>query len=115
GHRSGGFNPSYPVAIPSEAFYDSETNWTYELGAKSEWLDGRLLLTAAVFHIDWEDMQLSGASADPAFPSSIIRNSGGATSNGFEVEARYAPGYGVSMGIGYAFSDPEFDSGVIDR
>lgn len=115
GHRAGGFNAVYPASTPSEARYDSETNWTYEAGAKTVLLDQRLALTAAVFYIDWSNMQITGASTDPAFPQSLIRNTGDATSRGFEVDVRFAPTEGITTGIAYAFADPEFDSGVIDR
>jgi iron complex outermembrane receptor protein len=115
GHRAGGFNAVYPASVPSESRYDSETNWTYELGAKMSLLDQRLTLTTAVFHIDWSDMQITGASTDPLFPQSLIRNTGDATSQGFEVDLRFTPNESITTGIAYAFSDPEFDSGVIDR
>ena len=37
--------------------YDSDSLWSYELGAKTRWLDGRASLNAAVYHIDWSDMR----------------------------------------------------------
>lgn len=115
GHRAGGFNGVYPASIPAEARYDSETNWTYEVGAKTRFLDDRLSLMAAVFYIDWSNMQITGASADPTFPQSLIRNTGDATSEGFELDVRFAPTDSISAGVAYAFSDPKFDKGVIDR
>lgn len=115
GARAGGFNAVYPASRPEESRYDSESNWTYELGAKTQQLDGKLVLTGAVFYIDWENMQLTGASSDPAFAQSLISNAGGATSRGFEVSGRIAPLSGLTFGASYAFADPKFDDGVIDR
>ena len=37
--------------------YDKESLWNYELGMKSELLDGRLRLNAAVFHLEWDGLQ----------------------------------------------------------
>jgi len=37
--------------------FGKETLWNYELGMKSELMDRRLRLNAAVFYTDWKDMQ----------------------------------------------------------
>jgi outer membrane receptor protein involved in Fe transport len=37
--------------------YDSDSLRSYELGTKTRWLDGRASLNAAVYHIEWSDMQ----------------------------------------------------------
>lgn len=115
GARTGGFNASFPAAAPSEAFYGDESNWTYEAGLKATLLEQRLALTVAAFLIDWKDMQISGASSVAGFVGSVIRNTGGASSRGIELEARFKPTRGSSIGIGYAYANPEFDKGVVDR
>lgn len=115
GVRTGGFNGSFPAAAPQEAGYEEESNWTYELGMKTRLLDERLALTAAAFLIKWSDMQISGASSVASFVGSVIRNTGAATSKGFELEARWQPTSNASFGFGYAYTDPTFDNGVVDR
>ena len=42
-----------PINVP----YDKEVLWNYELGMKSELMDRRLRLNAAVFYSQWQDMQ----------------------------------------------------------
>lgn len=115
GVRTGGFNGSFPAAAPQESGYEEESNWTYEIGLKTRLPDQRIALTAAAFLIEWRDMQISGASSVASFVGSVIRNTGAATSKGFELEARWQPTANSAFGFGYAYADPTFDSGVVDR
>lgn len=69
GFRLGGF--SLPVnevlcgaelaglGLPSQGVdqFDSEDLWNYEIGAKTTWLNQRLVVNASAFIIDWSDMQ----------------------------------------------------------
>jgi iron complex outermembrane recepter protein len=99
GFKAGGFNAASPAG--SEA-YDEERTWNVEGGIKTAWAGGRVTANAAVFHIDWDDLQLN--LPDPAVPGQFfIANVGGATSNGVELEiaARAAPGLDLFTAIGY--------------
>ena len=76
GFKAGGFNPASPAG--SEA-YGEEHTWNIEGGVKTTWAGGRVAANAAVFRIDWEDLQLN--LPDPAVPGQFyIANVGGATS-----------------------------------
>jgi len=114
GTKSGGFNTSYSLLFPEEQFYDEETNITYELGSKGTLADNRLRYDVAVFYVDWDDLQISGASQDPEFGASIVSNSGAATSKGIEIQLDGVVADWLTLGGGYAYADPTFDSGVID-
>jgi iron complex outermembrane receptor protein len=82
GFKAGGFNPASPAG--SEA-YDEENAWHMEGGAKALVADGRVALNAALFSIDWTDMQLNLPS--PQVPGQFyIANVGGATSRGVELD-----------------------------
>lgn len=37
--------------------FDSDSLWMYEVGAKSSWLDGRVILNGAVYYVEWDDIQ----------------------------------------------------------
>ena len=114
GTKTGGFNAAYPASQPEEAYYDEETNITYEIGSKGTLVDGRLRYDVAVFYIDWSDMQISGASEDPAFLTAIVRNTGNATSEGIELQLDGIVTDWLTVGGGYAYANPEFDSGTVD-
>ena len=87
GFKAGGFNAASPVG--SEAYGDEQT-WNVEGGVKTTWAGGRVTANAAVFRIDWDDLQVN--LPDPAVPAQFyIANVGGATSTGVEVEVNARP------------------------
>jgi iron complex outermembrane receptor protein len=99
GFKAGGFNPASPAGSES---YGEEHTWNVEGGVKTLWAGGRVSANAAVFHIDWNDLQLN--VPDPAVPAQFyISNVGGATSSGVELElaGRAAPGLDLFASYGY--------------
>ena len=122
GIRSGGFNTASPAnglangILPSEAAYDEETNWTYEGGVKSKWLDGRLLFNASVFHIDWKNAQVSGFTQNPIATTvnRIVLNIGNIKATGFELQTDYKFSDMFSVGGNVSYSDPKFATGTYD-
>ena len=56
GFRSGGFNEYSPFVI---RFYEEEVSDIFEAGIKTSWLDDRLTLNAAAFHIRQDDAQFT--------------------------------------------------------
>jgi iron complex outermembrane receptor protein len=106
GYKAGGFNPASPAGNES---YDEEQTWNVEGGVKTSWMKNRVAFNAAVFYIDWSNLQLN--VPNPQVPAQLyIDNVGDATSAGFELElsARAAPGLDVFGTFGYTharFSD----------
>jgi iron complex outermembrane receptor protein len=87
GFKAGGFNPASPRG--AEAYGDEHT-LNLEAGAKATTWDGRLAASAALFFIDWDDMQLN--VPDPSVPGQFyISNAGNASSRGIEVELNVRP------------------------
>ena len=100
GFKSGGFNGRPLIGSASELLpYDPEKVNTYELGAKTTWLDGRVTVNAATFFNQYRDMQLS----INATPQNFVRNAGRAESKGAELEvvARLARGLDFNFAAGY--------------
>ncbi len=113
GFKAGGFNP---VAPPSSNIYDEEQTWNAEGGVKATWANGRVRTNAAVFSINWTDLQLNLPISN-APGQFYISNVGEATSRGLEVEvaARAASGVDVFGAFGYTrarFSDGSLSSGI---
>ncbi|MCK5908450.1 MAG: TonB-dependent receptor, partial [Caulobacter sp.] len=75
--------------------YQPDSLWNYEGGIKSQWFDRRLTLNAAVYQIDWSNMQISATSANGAF--SYLTNAGKAKIKGFEIEATARPIQGLTI------------------
>ncbi len=118
GIRSGGINGRVcgactPAQQADERFFDTEENWTYELGAKTAWLDGDLILNGAVYYTDWKDTQLPSLNADN-FGTHVNNVDGGVEVWGLELDAIAQLSEMVTVTAGYAYSDPEFKSGTLD-
>jgi iron complex outermembrane recepter protein len=113
GFKAGGFNPA---SIPGSEAYGEEHTWNLEGGVKTTWAEGRVSANAAVFYIDWDDLQLN--VPNPNVPAQFfISNVGSAKSRGVELElnARAAPGVDLFGGIGYTharFGDNSRSSGA---
>lgn len=86
GFRPGGIN-TVPSLPPNLAAYGADSLWNYELGIKSSWLANRLVFNAAIYEIDWEDMQYSATSTNGAF--AYITNLGKARIRGLEADASF--------------------------
>ena len=90
GFKAGGFNAASPAG--SEA-YGEEHAWNLEAGLKTSWAGERVSVTAAVFRIGWDDMQLN--TPNPLVPGQFyIANVGAAHSSGVEVELNARPAHG---------------------
>lgn len=115
GAKPGGLNGSIgePIGFPT---YDQETSDNFELGLKSTWLDGRLLVNAAVFFIDASDVQLTTAvpSVDGGAISSVATNQGAAETFGLELEVRALINDNLTLSGSYALADSEFTQGCDD-
>jgi iron complex outermembrane receptor protein len=113
GFKAGGFNPASP---PGSEIYDEELTWNVEGGVKAALMDGRVTVSAAVFNIHWDDLQLNLPNPF-VLGQFYIANVGGAASRGveFEAQARVAPMVDVFGSVGYTnaqFGDDAVSSGV---
>jgi iron complex outermembrane receptor protein len=113
GYKAGGFNPASPAG--SEA-YGEEEAWHVESGVKTMLAGDKLSANAALFYIDWSELQLN--VPNPAVPAQFfIRNIGRATSKGFEAEINARPHANVDVfatfGLTHArFADNTSSGGV---
>ena len=108
GYKAGGFNPASPAG--SEAFGE-EQSWSYEGGYKSIYFNGRMSFSAALFFIDWNDLQLNVPNL--TVPGQIyIANVGGASSKGFELEAQARPLAGVDVFGAFGYTNARFSDGT---
>jgi iron complex outermembrane recepter protein len=96
GFKSGGFNGR--ANNPGEEQpYDPETSLSYEVGAKTDWLDNRLRVNLALFQTTYEDFQarVGRAVTSPAQPLPAIDfavlNAGELDISGAELEVSYTP------------------------
>lgn len=101
-----------PVPFDLQA-YDPSTNRTYEVGAKSLWLDRRLSTELAIYHIDYEDLQVNSIPPAPLV-TNLILNVAGAHATGAELGLAFRATDRLELGAALAYVDPKYDGGVID-
>ncbi|MEM1202529.1 MAG: TonB-dependent receptor [Acidobacteriota bacterium] len=124
GFKSGGFNVrAQSVAFPDSALpFDDEVLTVAEVGIKSVLADRSLVLNAAAFYGDYEDIQVStftsfdsdGDGSDDAFFGNFL-NAGNATMKGLEVEFDWTSPtvswLGLSGNVSYLDASPD---GILD-
>lgn len=113
GAKAGGFNPG--AVSPELLTYEPEFNWTYELGSKGVFFDGRAVLNSAAFLTKWSAMQV--AISDPngsPFTPALTANQGDATVWGVELEGSFQATDNLSFNGAFSYSDGTFDDGTFD-
>lgn len=109
GFRRGGAN-ILPLESTAQSFYEPDTAVNYELGYRSSLLDNRLTLNAAIFNVEWENLQLRTTSAS-SLPYFV--NVGDARSKGFEFESIFHLNSEFSLRAGYSHVDATITETVI--
>ena len=97
GYRPGGANRTTQLG----ATYDADFLTSTEFGFKSISMDGRLRLNAAMYQMDWDDIQLGWFDSSISLLG-LVDNIGKANSNGYEIDAKYILSDTVSVALGYA-------------
>ncbi|MEZ5512692.1 MAG: TonB-dependent receptor [Steroidobacteraceae bacterium] len=82
-----------------------ETNWSYELGIKADWLDRRLRTNAAVFRNEYEGLQFGVTTPDGGFGRI---NAGDATIEGVELELTAVPLDGLELNASVGLLDSKY-------
>ena len=108
GFKAGGFNPA---ALPGSEAYGEEHAWHIEGGVKSTLAGGRVSANAAVFSIEWDDLQLN--VPNPFVPGQFyISNVGGARSRGVEVDLTARPHASLDLFASFGYTHARFAEGT---
>ncbi len=92
GYKAGGFNGiAFGNPDVLQTSYGPETNWTYELGLKAEFLDRRLRTNLVAYYNDISDLALGAQTEGPGGVSFPVQNAGDARIRGLEAEITVAP------------------------
>jgi iron complex outermembrane recepter protein len=116
GFRAGGVNQVFSSAGSGQLFgqygltksvlpvsYESDSVWSYELGAKFRLWDGRAQINTAIFRLDWDDVQTNVFIGGDGF----VVNVPSAKSTGveFEVELRPVTALTLNAAVGYGTAE----------
>lgn len=103
GFKAGGFDARAGRAADFE--YEDETVISYEIGTKTELLDGRAQLNAALFYTDYKDLQVSQFDGTVGF---VVGNAAAARSQGIELDGRIMLSEGLLLIGSMAYLDYQF-------
>lgn len=110
GFRGGGFSPRATTADTISSFGPEDLK-TYEIGAKTDWFDRRIVLNVASFYSIYTNLQLQTSGFNNVGLSYVTtRNAGRAVMKGFEGELTARPIDGLSLVgsvgyLGFKFTD----------
>jgi outer membrane receptor protein involved in Fe transport len=120
GFRIGGVNATVPALFCADdlatlnlgsldeiATYNSDSVWSYEVGLKSKFADNRVTVNAAVFRIDWTNLQINNRLS---CGFQFVANGGKARSKGFEVEIQAAPVEGLFLTLSAGYTNAKIRS-----
>jgi iron complex outermembrane receptor protein len=108
GVRSGGYNFRHTALLLPHEGFEEEKQDSYELGAKLDWMGGRLRTNLALFYNEVDDMQREINLSDPVVGVvQIIRNTADAEIRGveFELQALLSEYLYLQGSVGYVDGD----------
>jgi iron complex outermembrane receptor protein len=114
GFNAGGFSEA--CGSPTSCLpYNSEENANFEVGLKSDLLDGRLRLNVALFNTKYENLQRDTVvtiidAAGNQFQETVAVNEGDSTAKGIEIEMNWLPMENLRIDFNLGILDHEYDS-----
>lgn len=106
GYKGPGANSVSPTAA-GNLIVRPETSRNIELGAKTSWLDRRVIFNVSLFQTKYRDYQ--SAAFDPAQATFVITNAARLTSKGVEIATTLRPFEGLTLNGSATFLDAKFD------
>ncbi|MDJ0655844.1 MAG: TonB-dependent receptor [Xanthomonadales bacterium] len=119
GFRRGGANSARPQSVfgpPTSQFsapagtlneYESDTVKNFEIGAKTDWLDGRLRFNLSLYHMVWEDIQIQAEDPQDGIFTLGIVNFPEAEIDGFEAWLSWLPSDNWTIDATLGYNDGE--------
>jgi len=118
GFRSGFTQPGISLFVAEQVGIEipngakEETAWSYEFGAKSQFADNRIALEAAVYYIDWKDLQ-TVVTIIPGALGAVV-NAGKARAVGIDLGVTVSPFDGLELALTGNINESEYREDVND-
>jgi iron complex outermembrane receptor protein len=114
GFNSGGFGVEQLSCKRRVSPFDPEELQNYELGLRSDLLDGVLRFNATMFHTKWDNIQLAGESIDDCVNPPVVgtnlrtQNVASAEADGFEFELAIAATESLLFNVNLGLLDTQY-------
>jgi iron complex outermembrane recepter protein len=86
--------------------YDSDSLWSYELGAKNSLMGHTLQINSSLFVIDWKNIQQNVYL--PSCGEQFAANLGQVRSQGGDIDVTYKPIQPLTLGLTVAYTDAKY-------
>ncbi len=106
-----GPNPGDIAQINEREFFPDTVD-NYEIGAKTTWADGALILNGALFFNDWKNPQVASTSVNAG--TAITVNAGAAETRGFELAGNWRVNDNFNIRGSYSYVKAELTEDVRD-
>ena len=110
GFKSGGYNSFYMKSGNTldsrDVAFEDENVLAFEIGMKTELLDGAADLNIAAFHSTFDDIQVAVFSGNTTFE---VQNAAKATSSGIEIDGRYRATDALTLTAAIGLLNFEYD------
>lgn len=112
GFKSGGYSAIviFPPADIARTPYFPETNWTYEIGIKTDLFGNKFRVNANYYYSDVTDLTLNATTVVNGNLTFPVVNAGDVVIQGLEFEATWVPTDNLSVFLSGATADGEFKS-----
>lgn len=107
GHKTGGFSDRIEEQ-DADIQFDAENVSSFELGAKTSWLDGTVSLNMTYFNMNIEGLQLA-TQLEGTVAAFSVDNAADSTSEGVEIELLWYAHDNWTLGGNFAFTDASYD------
>lgn len=107
GFKAGGFEPKGPSLVA----FDPEQVTNYEIGTKVDAFNHRLRVNAALYYMDYSDIQVRVAEKGPLISDLYVylSNAGEATIKGYELELFVLPIENLTIAATFNYTDASYD------
>lgn len=115
GRLASGFRPGVGNFVPQNSgipsHSDPDKTRDYDIGIKGSALNGALSFDAALYYVDWKDIQLSLVYAGPP-AAGYTGNGSEARSKGVELSVKSRPLAGLTVATSMSFEDAELSEPI---
>jgi iron complex outermembrane receptor protein len=109
GFKSGGYFGRNTGVAAFTTSYDPEIVETFELGMKSDWMDGRIRFNATIFSTDYDDKQEENiVPLSDGTVGTIVSNAASVEISGLELELVAALTENIRLQASYGYLDAEY-------
>lgn len=121
GFRYGGVNQPLPLALCAgdlaslglsngPATFGADSLWSYSLGERGQFADGRITFNVTGYMIDWSDLQ--SKQLLPSCFYYFIQNEGNLRSTGLEIESRFHVTDAFTVGANLSLTDAQANGDI---